>query len=97
MLHHEMCEQLGRDILPSAYRYAVAYELHTPLTPREFARRCNEEPDAETLGVAVHRHYVVEIDDGIRPEFFYKTGKGYEFLALFDAGTARRNVMEDTV
>lgn len=34
MLHHDMCEQLGTDISPSAFRYAVAYELHTPLTPR---------------------------------------------------------------
>ena len=76
MLHHDMCEQLGTDISPSAFRYAVVYELHTPLTPREFAKRCNEEPDAETLGVAVHRHYVVEIDDGIKPEFFYKTQNG---------------------
>ena len=32
MLHHDMCEQLGTDISPSAFRYAVAYELHTPLT-----------------------------------------------------------------
>ena len=96
MLHHDMCEQLGTDISPSAFRYAVAYELHTPLTPREFAKRCNEEPDAETLGVAVHRHYVVEIDDGIKPEFFYKTQNGYVLLGLFDAATARKNVKEDT-
>lgn len=96
MLHHDMCEQLDTDISPSAFRYAVAYELHTPLTPREFAKRCNEEPDAETLGVAVHRHYVVEIDDGIKPEFFYKTQNGYVLLGLFDAATARKNVKEDT-
>lgn len=96
MLHHDMCEQLGTDISPSAFRYAVVYELHTPLTPREFAKRCNEEPDAETLGVAVHRHYVVEIDDGIKPEFFYKTQNGYVLLGLFDAATARKNVKEDT-
>ena len=62
----------------------------------EFARRCNEEPDAETVGAAVHRHYVVEIDDGISPAFFYKTKRGYELLALFDAETARKNKMEDT-
>ena len=55
-----------------------------------------EEPDAETLGVAVHRHYVVEIDDGIKPEFFYKTQNGYVLLGLFDAATARKNVKEDT-
>ena len=87
---------MGKDILPSAHRYAVEYELHTDLTPREFAKRCNNEPDAETIHVAVHRHYVVEIDDGIKPTFFYKTDKGYELLALFDAETARKNVKEET-
>lgn len=96
MMHHDMCQHLGKAIAPSAFRYAVVFELHTPLTPREFAKRCNEESDAETLGVAVHRYYVVEIDDGIKPTFFYKTDKGYELLALFDAETARKNVKEET-
>lgn len=95
MMHHDMCEHMGKDISPSAFRYALAYELLTPLTPREFAKRCNEEPDAETLGVAVHRYYVVEIDDGIKPAFFYKTEHGYELLGLFDAETARKNVREE--
>ena len=74
----------------------MLYELRTPFSPMEFARRCNEEPDAETVGAAVHRHYVVEIDDGISPAFFYKTEHGYELLALFDAETARKNKTEDT-
>ncbi len=96
MLHYDLCTHMGKDILPSAHRYAVEYELHTDLTPQEFAKRCNIDPDAETLHVAVHRHYVVEIDDGIKPTFFYKTKKGYELLALFDAETARKNVKEET-
>lgn len=96
MMHYDLCSSMGKDISPSAYRYAVLYELHTPLSPCEFARRCNEEPDAQTLGVAVHRHYVVEIDDGIKHSFFYKTSHGYELLALFDAETARKNKTEDT-
>ena len=91
-----VCEQLGTDISPLPSAMLWSGELHTPLTPREFAKRCNEEPDAETLGVAVHRHYVVEIDDGIKPEFFYKTQNGYVLLGLFDAATARKNVKEDT-
>ena len=96
MMHYDLCSSMGKDISPSAYRYAVLYELHTPLSPCECARRCNEEPDAQTLGVAVHRHYVVEIDDGNKPSFFYKTSHGYELLTLFDAETARKNKMEDT-
>lgn len=97
MMHYNLCSSLGRDISPEARRYAVIYDLHTDLTPREFAKRCNEEPDAATIGVAVHRHYVVEIDDGIKPAFFYKTENGYQLLGLFDAETARKNVKEDTV
>lgn len=96
MMHERLCHDLGQDIIPDARRYAVEYELHTDLTPREFAKRCRWESDAELLGAAVHRHHVVEIDDGIRPAFFYKTEKGYELLALFDAAAARKNVKEDT-
>ena len=47
--------------------------------------------------MAVHRYYVVEIDDGIKPTFFYKTENGYHLLGLFDSETARKNVKEDTV
>lgn len=91
-----LCFDLGEDIPPDSRRYAPLYELHTDLTPQEFAKRCNNEPDAETLHVAVHRHYVVEIDDGLRPAFFYKTEHGYELAPSFDAATARKNKREDT-
>lgn len=95
-MHEALCCHMGMELTPSAFRYALESELHTDLTPQEFAKQCNYEPDAETLGVAVHRHYVVEIDDGLKPAFFYKTEKGYELLALFDAETARKNIKEDT-
>lgn len=95
MMHDSLCYHMGKPILPEARRYAVLYDLHTNLTPREFAKRCNEDPDAETIHVAVHRYYVVEIDDGIKPAFFYKTEDGYQLLAMFDAATARKNVKEN--
>ena len=78
-----LCHDLGMDISPDGWRYAPLYELHTDLTPREFAKICNDAPDAETLHVAVHRHYVVEIDDGLRPAFFYKTECGYDMYPLY--------------
>lgn len=96
VLHEELCRRMDMEIAPSAFQYALEHELHTDLTPQKFAKQCNYEPDAETLGVAVHRHYVVEIDDGLKPAFFYKTEKGYELLPLFDAETARKNIKEDT-
>lgn len=38
---------------------------------------------------------VVEIDDGIKPAFFYKTEHGYELLFSFDAKTAKKIIMEE--
>ena len=96
MMHNQLCYSLGKAISPEGRRYAVLYELHTDLTPQEFAKRCNKESDAETVGAAVHLHYVVEIDDGISPAFFYKTEHGYELAPLFDAAAARKNKQEDT-
>ena len=95
MMHDMLCCHLERDIHPEARRYAVEHEQPIKLTAREFAQRCNEEPDEAILGVAVQRYQVVEIDDGIEPSFFYKTEQGYELLSLFDAATARKNVKED--
>lgn len=95
MMHDSLCYHTGKDILPEGRRYAVFYDLHTDLTPREFARCCNEKSDAETLHAAIHRYYVVEIDDGIKPTFFYKTGNGYQLLSRFDAEIAKKNIRED--
>ena len=47
------------------------------------------------MGAAVQHYDVVEIDDGIKPSFFYKTEHGYELLFSFDAKTAKKNIMEE--
>ena len=44
---------------------------------------------------AVQHYDVVEIDDGIKPAFFYKTEHGYELLFSFDAKTAKKNIREE--
>ena len=80
---------------PSAFRYAVRYEGHTNLAPYEFFECCNEKSDDEILGAAVQHYDVVEIDDGIKPAFFYKTEHGYELLFSFDAKTAKKNIREE--
>ena len=97
MLHTMLCQHMGKAISPSAIRYSLAFELHTELTPLEFWKRCQSEPIGELLHVAVHRYQVVEIDDGLKPCFFYKTEKGFESCLYFDAETARKNIKEDTV
>ena len=73
----------------------AAYEGHTDLAPYEFFECCNEKSDDEILGAAVQHYDVVEIDDGIKPAFFYKTEHGYELLFSFDAKTAKKNIMEE--
>ena len=61
MLHHDMCEQLGTDISPSAFRYAVAYELHAfGRTDRTGKQR------AKALPSPVGTIYAV-IADAVRP------------------------------
>lgn len=91
----DMCAYLGEDTSPSAFRYAVRYEGHTDLAPYEFFECCNEKSDDEILGAAVQHYDVVEIDDGIKPAFFYKTEHGYELLFSFDAKTAKKNIREE--
>lgn len=76
-MHRSMRAYLGEDTSPSAFRYAVRYEGHTDLAPYEFFECCNVKSDDEILGAAVQHYDVVEIDDGIKPAFFYKTEHGY--------------------
>lgn len=88
-------QALEQSTSPSAFRYAVRYEGHTDLAPYEFFECCNEKSDDEILGAAVQHYDVVEIDDGIKPAFFYKTEHGYELLFSFDAKIAKKNIREE--
>ena len=95
MLHEEFCRQIGERFTPEAHRYAVVQELHTELSAKEFLERVEMEPDTALLGTLVHRHYVVEIDDGLKPAFFYKTASGYRYEPFFDGNRARSNTLEE--
>ena len=94
-MHHAVCSRIGSPVEPSCYQCALAYELHTELTPLEFWIQCAEKSDAELLGAAVHLYHVVEIDDGVKPVFFYKTMKGYRVMVSFHAEQARKNKREE--
>lgn len=89
-MHRSMRAYLGEDTSPSAFRYAVRYEGHTDLAPYEFFECCNEKSDDEILGAAVQHYDVVEIDDGIKPAFFYKTEHGYELLSGSALGASQK-------
>jgi len=93
-MHDRLCHDLGRELSPEARRYTLAHGLHTELTPQDFWNRCGHETDIELLSVKVEPHDVVEIDDGLKPVFFYKAGMGYRMLPSFDAGRARMNKRE---
>lgn len=95
-MHTSMVQSVPTLSLPPAHRYAVEFDLHTQLTPLEFWKRCDSESDGHLLNVTVHRYHVVEIDDGLKPTFFYKTESGYQILPLFHAEIARNNRREDT-
>ena len=95
MLHEEFCHQIGERFTPEAHRYAVVQEFHTELSAKEFLERVEMEPDTLLLGTLVHRHYVVEIDDGLKPAFFYKTASGYRYEPFFDGNRARSNKLEE--
>lgn len=94
MMHDYFCHEFGEKFSPDGFRYAVEFELHTELSPSDFLERCDMESGAELLGVAVHRHHVVEIDDGLMPAFFYKTSTGYRYEPFFNAKQARENKRE---
>lgn len=93
--HQEECSRAGKDVIPSGWRYAVEYELHTDLSPQDFWKGLRTQTATSLLGAAIHRHHVVEIDDGVKPVFFYCTDQGFQVLHYFNALDARKNKMED--
>lgn len=90
LLHERLCWDLGRDLSPEGYKYAVEHELDTDLTARDFLDRSRYETDAELLGgMTAARYQVVEIDDGLMPAFFYKTSEGWRYEPYFNAAAAQ--------
>ena len=90
-MHNLLSLDLGYAIAPQERRYRLLDDLTTTLTPKEFWNRCNRESDADTIGFDVQRYFVVEVDDGIAPACFYKTGNGYEIVRGFDSAKAQKD------
>ncbi len=82
-LHEQLCNSLCKEISPSAHRYEVRYQGIIEIQPYEFWKRCEDEVDSNLLPVTVTLHEVVEIDDGLKPAFFYKTKSGYKIAYAF--------------
>ena len=92
-LHELLCHDLKKEIEPSEYAFAVAYEGVTELSPKDFWERCGD--DRELLGVEIHHRNIVEIDDGLSPVCFFKTINGYRVLTMFNTEAARKNPRRD--
>lgn len=95
LMHSFLCMDLGRPVLPSAFRYALKCSLHTELTPQEFWKRYALEPVEDLLPVKVELYHVMEIDDGLKPAFFYRTEQGFEYLSSFNTDKIQKKVKGD--
>ena len=92
-LHTMLERDLGRRLTPDGVRYALVRESVTELSPRAVWDRLESYQDI--LDVSLEPYSVVEIDDGLKPAFFYYVDGGFTLLHSFDAETARKNKKED--
>nr|WP_325212955.1 hypothetical protein [uncultured Oscillibacter sp.] len=97
LLHFRLCQDIGETLLPTEHRYALLCEGRTDLSPREFWTRCETtlDPTEGILENPVEMYQVLEIDDGLKPAFFYKTERGFQFVSTFRAEIARKNKLEE--
>jgi len=96
-LYDLLCRDLGRDVSPSASNYCVEEECTTDLTPKRFWDGLEDHFFSELLPVQVHTHWIVEIDDGLKPVCFYNTEEGFKIVPFFDTSRARENTKEDDI
>ena len=82
-LHEQLCKSFGKEIPPMSSRYAVRHEQKIELSAYDFWRRCETEPESGLLPEPVALHEIVEIDDGIKQHFFYKTKRGFRIVYGF--------------
>lgn len=92
MLFEQLCRDLNKELSPESWRYALEYEGHTETKASELLERAETESEEALLGVYVPLHYVVEIDDGIRPACFFKTAGGLKYEPFFNTELARKNI-----
>lgn len=83
LLHDQLCMSMGKEISPMPYRYTIRHEQTIGFSAYDFWRLCGTEPENELLPVQIELHEVLEIDDGIKPRFFYKTKSGFQILWVF--------------
>jgi len=82
-MFENLCVSLGKELPPEAWRYTVIAETTTELSAKAFWEQCSYDAGLRLLGVAVPRHGIVEIDDGLLPNYFFLCGDGFRHEPYF--------------
>lgn len=81
---------------PLSLDYALRFEGRSPVSAQEFAQLLDKGQAIPDLGTPVATLDVVEIDDGLKPYFFYNADGGYRAV-LFGRDVARENRLKREV
>jgi hypothetical protein len=74
---------LGKELSPEARRYTVVAETTTEMSAKDFWEQCSYDAGPLLLDVTVPRHGIVEIDDGLLPNYFYLCDGGFRYEPYF--------------
>ena len=74
----------------------MRYEYTTELTAKGFYELTEQKLISDILGFPVQTNEVIEIDDGLKPYWFFVHEYGIELLAYFDRDSARKNELDRT-
>lgn len=94
--HRRLFKEAGSPFTPSGYEYALRAEGSTGMAPAAFQKAVKGQPPSELLGIPIYMGDVIEIDDGLRPYFFFAMDKKVEVLCRFDKDSALKNHYEGT-
>ncbi len=89
--YRELFKGIGSLTSPRGYEYALRAEGNVNMVPAAFLKALKGQSPSEILGISVHTDDVIEIDDGLRPYFFFVTDKKVEVICRFDKQAALKN------
>jgi len=95
--YRRLFKEAGSPFTPSGYEYALRAEGNTGMAPATFQKALKGQSPSELLGIPVYTDDVIEIDDGLRPYFFFVTDKKVKVICRFDKQAALKNQYEGPV